>query len=233
MDGRNIKILIVDDNAQIVSILEGYARQKGYSVTAAYDGQEALERFEEISPDLILLDVMLPGIDGFAVCRKIRAASSVPIIMITARGEDYDKIMGLEIGADDYIVKPFSPAEVMARIKAVLRRAVPEKTRRVLRCRNLLIDPDEFKAAIGGSAVELTHKEFDLLWTLAANKGRVFSRDNLLDMLWGYDYCGDSRTVDTHIKRLRAKLNRYPHEGWDIKTIWGVGYRFEENDDAG
>lgn len=230
---KNIKILIVDDNAQIVSVLEEYARKEGYSTAAAYDGQEALEQFERESPDLILLDVMLPGIDGFAVCKKIRAASSVPIIMITARGEDYDKIMGLEIGADDYIVKPFSPAEVMARIKAVLRRAVPEKSRRVLRCRNLVISPDEFKAAIGGRAVELTHKEFDLLWILAANKGRVFSRDNLLDALWGYDYCGDSRTVDTHIKRLRAKLNRCPHEGWDIKTIWGVGYRFEENDDAG
>ena len=152
--------------------------------------------------------------------------------MITARGEDYDKIMGLEIGADDYIVKPFSPAEVMARIKAVLRRSIPEKSRRTLHCRSLCINPDEFKASIGGKDIELTHKEFDLLWTLAANKGRVFSRDNLLDMLWGYDYCGDSRTVDTHIKRLRAKLNAFPHDGWGIKTVWGVGYRFEENADA-
>ena len=228
---NDIKLLIVDDNRQIVSILEDYAIKEGYSVLQAYDGQSVLDLFESEQPDLILLDVMLPRLDGFDVCRRLRSKSNVPIIMITARGEDYDKIMGLEIGADDYIVKPFSPGEVMARIKAVLRRLHPVKKQNVLRCCNLLLNLDEFTAKIDGEMIPLTHKELDILWTLASHKNRVFSRSSLLDMLWGYDYCGDSRTVDTHIKRLRAKLSARPHDGWEIKTIWGVGYKFEEYGD--
>ncbi len=229
---NDVKLLIVDDNRQIVSILEDYAKKEGYSVIKSFDGQIAIELFEREQPDLILLDVMLPRIDGFGVCRRIRSKSNVPIIMVTARGEDYDKIMGLEIGADDYIVKPFSPGEVMARIKAVLRRLPPAKKQNVLHCCNLLLNLDEFTARIDDEVIPLTHKEFDILWTLASHKNRAFSRSSLLDMLWGYDYCGDSRTVDTHIRRLRAKLSAKAHEGWEIKTIWGVGYKFEEYSDG-
>lgn len=226
------KILIADDNKQITMILSSYAKKEGFEVLIAYDGQEALDLFALNKKDIVmvLLDVMMPRIDGFEVCRRLRTESMVPIIMITARGEDYDKIMGLDIGADDYVVKPFSANEVMARVRSVLRRmgggqAAPNKN--TYKVGNLFIDLDKYTVEIDGENIALTKKEIEILWTLAKNSTKVFSRDNLLDSLWGYDYEGDSRTVDSHIKRLRAKLEKYPHEGWDIKTIWGVGYRFE------
>ena len=225
------KILIADDNKQITSILASYARKEGLEPVIALDGAEALDAFARYQDDIvmILLDVMMPEVDGFEVCRRLRKESMVPIIMITARGEDYDKIMGLDIGADDYVIKPFSANEVMARVRAVLRRIQVQEQQKqnVYEVNNLKIDLDKYVVEIGGEEVALTKKEIELLWTLAKNSTKVFSRENLLDSIWGYDYFGDSRTVDSHIKRLRAKLDKYDHEGWDIKTIWGVGYRFE------
>lgn len=227
------KLLIADDNKQITSILEEYAKKEGYQTTLAYDGEEALMKYESENPDLLLLDVMMPKKDGFSVCREIRRKSNVPIIMITARGEDFEKIMGLEIGADDYIVKPFSPGEVMARIKAIMRRITRNETQeQKFLYENLTICLDDYTVTIDGCTIPLTKKEIEILWTLATAKNRVFSRENLLNGLWGYDYFGDSRTVDSHIKRLRAKLERYEHPSWDIKTIWGVGYKFEVISDA-
>ncbi len=222
------KLLIVDDNKQITSILDEYVKKEGYDTLIALDGEHALELFEKEKPDIILLDVMMPKKDGFTVCREIRRSSNVPIIMITARGEDFERIMGLEIGADDYIVKPFSPGEVMARIKAVMRRIVREETQvKQFTYDNLTISLDDYSVIIGGEKPELTKKEIEIIWTLATVKNKVFSRENLLDIVWGQDYFGDTRTVDSHIKRLRAKLGEYPHPSWDIKTIWGVGYKFE------
>lgn len=225
------KILIADDNKQITTILSSYAKKEGWEPIIALDGKEALDLFfkhqDEIS--MVLLDVMMPEVDGFEVCRQMRLSSMIPIIMITARGEDYDKIMGLDIGADDYVIKPFSASEVMARVRAVMRRInVQEQPKQnVLQYCNLYIDLDKYDVRIDESEVPLTKKEVELLWTLAKNSNKVFSRDNLLDSIWGYDYFGDSRTVDSHIKRLRAKLDKYEHDAWEIKTIWGVGYRFE------
>lgn len=226
------KILIVDDNKQITSILEEYAKKEGYTTQIARDGQEAIREFEKINPDIILLDVMMPKMDGFEVCREIRKKSNVPILMITARGEDFERIMGLDIGADDYIVKPFSPPEVMARVRAILRRLNlgEDKKQSFLSLHNLEINLDEYRVSIAGQPVSLTKKEIEILWTLASNRNRVFSRDHLLNSVWGYDYFGDTRTVDSHIKRLRAKLDEYEKEGWEIKTIWGVGYKFEESE---
>ncbi len=225
-------VLIADDNRQITSILEEYARNEGYIPLTAFDGEQALSLFREKNPDVILLDVMMPKMDGFEVCREIRKSSTVPVIMITARGEDFEKIMGLDIGADDYIVKPFSPGEVMARIRAVLRRLAREEqgNKQALIYKNLTIDLDEYDASVNGNKIQLTKKEVEILWTLARNKNKVFSRENLLESLWGYDYFGDTRTVDSHIKRLRAKLDEFEHPGWEIKTIWGVGYKFEVSD---
>lgn len=226
------KILIADDNKQITMILSSYAKKEGFDVLIAYDGEQALELFSTNKKDIVmvLLDVMMPKLDGFEVCQALRKISMVPIIMITARGEDYDKIMGLDIGADDYVVKPFSASEVMARVRSVLRRmggGTANVNKNTYKVGNLFIDLDKYTVEIDGEDVPLTKKEIELLWTLAKNSTKVFSRDNLLDSLWGYDYEGDSRTVDSHIKRLRAKLEKYPHPEWDIKTIWGVGYRFE------
>lgn len=226
------KILIADDNEQITSILSNYAQKEGFEPIVALDGEDAIAKFNKYSAEIqiILLDVMMPKKDGFEVCREIRQNSMVPIIMVTARGEDFEKIMGLDIGADDYIVKPFSAGEVMARIRAALRRMQMEKqTKNNFVIDNLVIDLDEYNVTIDGQKMNLTKKEVELLWTLAKNKNKVFTRENLLDSIWGYDYFGDSRTVDSHIKRLRAKLEVVPHEKWEIKTIWGVGYRFEEN----
>ena len=227
------KMLIADDNKQITSILSNYARKEGFEPVVALDGEEALRLFDEHEPDIamVLLDVMMPKVDGFEVCRRLRGKSLVPVIMVTARGEDFEKIMGLDIGADDYIIKPFSAGEVMARVRAILRRMQPreEKTaHNIYRYSNLMIDLDKYAVTVNGIEVPLTKKEVELLWTLAKNSSKVFSRDNLLDSLWGYDYYGDSRTVDSHIKRMRAKLDKFEHPGWEIKTIWGVGYRFEE-----
>lgn len=225
------KILIADDNKQITTILSSYAKKEGLEPVIALDGAEALEKFQQQKAEIVmvLLDVMMPKLDGFEVCRRLRQESMVPIIMITARGEDYDKIMGLDIGADDYVIKPFSASEVMARVRAVLRRIQPQEVacKNSLSIDNLFINLDKYQVQIAGQEVALTKKEIELLWTLAKNNTKVFSRDNLLDSIWGYDYFGDSRTVDSHIKRLRAKLDKYEHEKWDIKTIWGVGYRFE------
>lgn len=231
------KMLIADDNKQITSILSNYARKEGFEPVVALDGEEALRLFDEHEPDIamVLLDVMMPKVDGFEVCRRLRGKSLVPIIMVTARGEDFEKIMGLDIGADDYIIKPFSAGEVMARVRAILRRMQPreEKTaHNIYRYSNLMIDLDKYAVTVNGSEVPLTKKEVELLWTLAKNSSKVFSRDNLLDSLWGYDYYGDSRTVDSHIKRMRAKLDKFEHPAWEIKTIWGVGYRFEEKANA-
>lgn len=223
------KILIVDDNSQIVSILESYSKKEGYETIRAIDGEDALLKFESEKPNIILLDVMMPKIDGFEVCRTIRKKSNVPIIMITARGEDFEKIMGLDIGADDYIVKPFSPSEVMARVRANLRRINKEtaQSKQIFEFDNLFINLEDYSISIDKVEISLTKKELEILWTLATNQNKVFSRDNLLNNLWGYDYFGDNRTVDSHVKRLRAKLDEFEHDSWSIKTIWGVGYKFE------
>ena len=227
------KILIADDNKQITTILSGYAKKEGFEPVIALDGAEALDKFLQFEHEIaiVLLDVMMPEIDGFEVCRRLRKESMVPIIMITARGEDYDKIMGLDIGADDYVIKPFSAPEVMARVRAVLRRlgAQEPANAQTLSYANLYINLEKYAVQINGEEVPLTKKEIELLWTLAKNSTKVFSRDNLLDSIWGYDYFGDSRTVDSHIKRLRAKLDAYPHNTFTIATVWGAGYTFERN----
>lgn len=223
-----MNLLIADDNPQITSILATYARKEGYQVTLAVDGFDVLNKVEKEDFDMILLDVMMPKLDGFQVCRQIRETNNIPIIMITAKGEDYERIMGLDIGADDYIVKPFSPGEVMARIKAILRRlegkAVDKKQ---LIIDNLQIDMDSYQVILDHHPLLLTKKEIELLYTLANNPNRAFSRENLLDQCWGYSYYGDSRTVDSHMTRLRAKLDAYPHPAWSLKTVWGIGYRFD------
>lgn len=229
-------ILIADDNKQIAAILSEYAKKNGFKSSISYDGEEALNAVKNNDFDIILLDVMMPKKDGFEVCKEIRKFSNVPIIMITAKGEDYEKIMGLDIGADDYIVKPFSPGEVIARVRAILRRVIPlesnneNSSSKVFIFDNLNINLNNFTVTIDTQFVSLTKKEIELLWTIASNPKKVFTRDDLLDSIWGFDYFGDSRTVDSHIKRLRAKLDHYPHEKWNIKTIWGVGYKFESNE---
>ena len=223
------KVLIADDNKQIVSILSEYCKKNNFTVSTVFDGEAALKEIEENEFDIILLDVMMPKKDGFDVCRQVRTFSNVPIIMITARGEDYEKIMGLEIGADDYIVKPFSPGEIIARINAILRRITPknDESAKIFIYDNLEIDLNNFTVKINDEIISLTKKEIEILWTLATNQNKVFIRENLLDLIWGFDYFGESRTVDTHIKRLRAKLDNYKHDKWNIKTIWGVGYKFD------
>jgi len=227
------RMLIADDNAEITDILRTFAEAEGYEVTTASNGTEALRAFHAAVFDIILLDVMMPGKDGFSVCKEIRSESNIPILMITARSEDHDRIMGLDIGADDYIVKPFSPAEVMARARAVLRRLDRSAGKNsdagpAMTCGTLTVNLGTCQASMAGKPISLTKKELDLLWLLMEKHGRAFSRDQLLDQLWGWDYAGGTRTVDTHIKRLRAKLDKFPHPEWQIKTIWGVGYAFEE-----
>lgn len=228
-----MKLLIVDDNQQITTILKDYAEKEGYVTTVVSDGQTALEKALEEEYDLILLDVMMPKKDGFEVCREIRKTSIVPIIMITARGEDFEKIMGLDIGADDYIVKPFSPLEVMARIRSILRRMElkDKNDKEKIVIKNLEIVIDTFSVYIDRKEVLLTKKELEILWLLGKNPSKIFTRENLMDSIWGYDYYGDARTVDSHIKRLRAKLDQYEHPDWQIKTVWGVGYKLEVNDE--
>ena len=223
------KVLIADDNKQIVSILSEYCKKNNFTVSTVFDGEEALKEIEKNKFDIVLLDVMMPKKDGFDVCRETRKFSNVPIIMITARGEDYEKIMGLEIGADDYIVKPFSPGEIIARINAILRRIMPknDESEKIFTFDNLEIDLNNFTVKVNDEIIPLTKKEIEILWTLATNQNKVFTRENLLDLIWGFAYFGESRTVDTHIKRLRAKLDNYEHKKWNIKTIWGVGYKFD------
>lgn len=227
-------LLIADDNVQIVDVLKTYALKENYEVYVAKDGQETIEEFGKRHYDAILLDVMMPRIDGFEVCRRIRKKSMVPIIMITARSEDYDKIMGLDMGADDYVIKPFSPSEIMARLRAILRRVSVREdvsNQDYLENGSLKIDMDKFKVFINNQEVYLTKKEVEILWMLSSNNGCVFSRTQILDSVWGYDYLGDSRNVDTHIKRLRAKIDKYEHSDWDIVTVRSVGYKFESQNE--
>ena len=222
-------ILIVDDNEQIVRILTQYTQAEGWPCLAARTGEEALSLFDSAAPSVILLDIMLPGIDGLEVCRRIRHVSGVPIIMITARDEDAYRILGLDIGADDYIVKPFSPGEVMARIRAVLRRLPAQTGSETLVIGSLAIHLPSLSVSLDGHKLSLTRKETELLYTLAASPGRVFTRDNLLTLVWGYDHVGNYRAVDSHIKRLRQKLDVYPHDFFSIATVWGTGYKFERH----
>ena len=223
------KILIADDNRQIVDILKSYLENAGYDVDFAYDGQECLNKFSE-EYSMVLLDVNMPYVDGFEVCKRIREISNVPIIMITAYGEDFERIMGLEIGADDYIVKPFSPKFVVLKIKALLKRIDNEDSNDMIIISNLRIDLKNYSVNIDDKELPLTKKEFELLWTMAKYRNQVFSREKLLDAVWGYDYYGDNRTVDSHIKRLRAKLDKFDHPEWGLLTIWGVGYKFSTDE---
>jgi two-component system alkaline phosphatase synthesis response regulator PhoP len=227
------RILIVDDEPKIVRVLRGYLETAGFQVIAAYDGTEALAAFRNEAPDLIVLDLMLPEVDGLDVARAIRRESDVPIIMLTARVDEADRLIGLELGADDYVTKPFSPREVVARVRAVLRRAGgSEPTSRVLAAGDVTLDLDKRRATISGRPVELTPTEFDLLATLVENPGRVFSRMQLLDKIQGYTYEGYERTVDAHVKNLRQKIEEDPKHPDYILTVYGLGYKFAEPPDA-
>ncbi len=238
MAASNVQyILIADDNPDITDVLSNYVKKEGFEPLVAGDGDEALEKFNEYQPVVVLLDVMMPKRDGYEVCRNIRETSDTPVILVTARGEDFERIMGLDIGADDYIVKPFSPSEVMARVRAVLRRMNRqdheddgERTR--ITIGNMTIDIKEYSLYMDDIQVNMTKKELETVWTLANNPEKLFTRDNLLNSIWGYDYYGETRTVDTHIKRIRGKLDAYPHPDWSIKTVWGAGYKFVINKDA-
>jgi len=219
------KILVVDDDAHIVELITLYLHKEGYETKEAQTGRQAIEMFPAYSPHLVLLDLMLPEMDGYQVCGEIRKISSVPIIMLTARGEIFDKVLGLEMGADDYIVKPFDPKELMARVKAVLRRYETKEPTRQVVLPNLTINHSNYTATYHGRELELPPKEFELLHFFATHPNQVFTRDQLLDHIWGYEFAGDTRTVDVHIKRLREKMNQ--EDNWSIKTVWGVGYKFE------
>lgn len=223
------KILIVDDDENICELLRLYLEKDGFSTVVAVDGEQAVEYAAKYSPDLILLDIMLPKLDGWQVCREIRKKSNTPIIMLTAKGEVFDKILGLELGADDYVSKPFDAKEVIARIKAVLRRVNDsEKDDRMkeVRYEKLRINLTNYELEVDGNIVDTPPKELELVYHLASNPNRVYTRDQLLDEVWGFDYYGDSRTVDVHVKRLREKLENISEE-WSLKTVWGVGYKFE------
>ena len=224
------RVLIADDDPNVHQALSPYLRKEKYQMYSAYGGEDALNSVKQFRPDLILLDLMMPGRDGLEVCREIRRISNMPIIMLTAKGEEFDKLLGLELGADDYITKPFSPKEVMARVKAVLRRMhemQEDAGSSHLTAGNLDIDMAAFIVRLNGEIVPCTPKETEILWLLAGNPGIVFSREHLLQRIWGYDFPGDTRAVDSHIKRIRAKLCQNRENPWDIRTVWGVGYRFE------
>ena len=224
----NEKILIVDDDVNICELLRLYLSKEGFTPVIVNDGLAAVDSVSTAKPSLVLLDIMLPKLDGWQVCRKIRQISDVPIIMLSAKGETFDKILGLELGADDYIVKPFEPKEVVARIKAVLRRAVAlvAETPKEVNFDNLSISITNYEMKVKGVHVDAPPKELELLFHLASNPNRVFTRDQLLDEVWGFEYYGDSRTVDVHIKRLREKLEGVSDK-WELKTVWSVGYKFE------
>ena len=224
----NKKFSVWDDDKNICELLRLYLVKEGYGVTIANDGTAALQEFDKLHPDLVLLDVMMPGIDGWEVCRKIRQNNQTPIIMLTAKGETYDKVLGLELGADDYIVKPFETKEVTARIKAVLRRcgSKDEENKGVYDFDNLHLDMNRYELKVKGKVVDAPPKELELLACLAGHPNRVYTRDQLLDEVWGFEYYGDSRTIDVHVKRLREKLEG-ASEQWNLKTVWGVGYKFE------
>ncbi|MFV9568149.1 response regulator transcription factor [Thermoanaerobacter mathranii] len=226
--GENPKIYVVDDDKNICEIVSLYLEKEGFEVEQIYDGQTALKKIQTNPPRLVILDIMLPGIDGIALCREVRKFSKVPIIMLTAKGDTLDKVLALEIGADDYIVKPFDGKELIARVKAVLRRYEPESDeRRAVSYPDLYVSLSEYKVVYKGQNVDLTPKELELLYFLCTHPNRVFTRDQLLENVWGYDYMGDSRTVDVHIKRLREKIG--DGTNWKLTTVWGVGYKFEVN----
>ena len=224
------KILVADDDLNICELLRLYLEKEGFEVVMAHDGEEAVAKFESEKPSLILLDIMMPKLDGWQVCRQIRQKSDCPIIMLTAKGETYDKVLGLELGADDYIVKPFDAKEVTARIKAVLRRSSPAGTAegevKEVSYDKLTVNMTRYELKVDGKVVDAPPKELELLFHLASHPNRVFTRDQLLDEVWGFEYYGDSRTVDVHIKRLREKLEGVSDQ-WSLKTVWGVGYKFE------
>jgi len=222
------KILVVDDDSNICELLRLYLEKEGYHALFARDGETAVKSFQEHRPDLILLDIMLPVLDGWQVCREIRKSSSVPIIMLTAKGEVFDKVLGLELGADDYVVKPFDAKEVLARVKAVLRRAEggrDEPAMKEVRFEKLSVNLTNYELRVDGKKVDAPPKEMELLYYLASNPNRVFTRNQLLDEVWGFDYYGDSRTIDVHVKRLREKLEGVSDQ-WSLQTVWSVGYKF-------
>lgn len=226
------KVLIVDDDPNVCDMLRMYLENEGYSVILSYDGEEAIVKFNALKPDIILLDVMLPSQDGWQVCRDIRKKSNVPIIMITAKDDTFDKVLGLELGADDYMVKPLDAKEVIARIKAIARRVgnTPEASEvREVCYDNISINMTRYELRVNGKVVDTPPKELELLFYLASNPNRVYTRDQLLDEVWGFDYYGDSRTIDVHIKRLREKLEGVS-DRWCLKTVWGVGYKFESEE---
>ena len=222
------KILVVDDEKNICDLLRMYLEKEGYSVAMAHNGVDAVSMFNSENPDLVLLDIMLPQLDGWQVCREIRKTSEKPIIMLTAKDEVFDKVLGLELGADDYVTKPFDTKEIIARIKAVLRRtsAVKEADIKEVKYDKLSVNLTNYEMKVDGVVVDTPPKELELIYYLASNPDRVFTRDQLLDDVWGFDYYGDSRTVDVHIKRLRDKLKGVSEE-WELRTIWSVGYKFE------
>ena len=226
------KILIVDDDANIAELISIYLTKECFDTLIVNDGESALEEYQKYSPNLILLDLMLPGIDGYEVCREIRAKSQIPIIMLSAKGEIFDKVLGLELGADDYIIKPFDSKELVARVKAVLRRYKPSKADsterdsiKVVEYENLIINQTNYSVIYNNEVVEMPPKELELLYFLASSPNQVFTREQLLDHIWGYEYIGDTRTVDVHIKRLREKIK--DNNSWAISTVWGIGYKFE------
>ena len=226
-----LKIMVVDDDGNICELLRLYLEKEGFETVTVSDGAKAVELFDTEKPDLMLLDVMMPKLDGWQVCREIRKKSQCPIIMITAKGEVFDKVLGLELGADDYVVKPFETKEVIARIKAVLRRSgiSESKKERKVEYDGLYINMENYELRVRGKVVDTPPKEMELIYHLASNPNRVYTRDQLLDEVWGFEYYGDSRTVDVHIKRLREKLDGVSDQ-WTLKTVWGVGYKFEVKD---
>jgi two-component system, OmpR family, response regulator ResD len=226
VEGKIGRLLIVDDDENICEVIKMYLESSGYATRVCHDGKTAQEMFIEYKPDLVLLDIMLPHIDGIDVLKWIRRDHETPVIMLTAKGETFDKVLGLELGADDYIVKPFEPKELIARVKAVLRRYnVDSGNKEALVFPELVIDVNSYNVVYKGEEIKMPPKEFELVYFLASNKNRVFTREQLLCEVWGYDYPGDSRTVDVHVKRLREKLQGGPN--WQIETVWGVGYKFE------
>lgn len=228
MSSNKLKIMVVDDDAHIAELISLYLQKEGYETKEILNGKKAVEEFRSYSPQLVMLDIMLPEIDGYKVCSEIRKTSTVPIIMLTAKGETFDKVLGLELGADDYIVKPFDPKELVARVKAVLRRfevKPSEGDTKKLELNNLVVNMSNYTVTYYGENVDFPPKEFELLYFLAEHQNQVFTREQLLDKIWGYEYIGDTRTVDVHVKRIREKLCRI--DDWAIKTVWGVGYKFE------
>ena len=225
---NNQKILIVDDDTNICELLRLYIEKEGYSTVLAHDGEQALEQFLKEQPNLVLLDIMLPKLDGWQVCREIRKTSDCPIIMITAKGEVFDKILGLELGADDYVVKPFEAKEVVARVRAVLRRTgvSEEEPVKEVNWDKLSINLTNYELRVNGEQIDTPPKELELLYHLASNPNKVFTRDQLLDQVWGFEYYGDSRTIDVHVKRIREKIDGVSDK-WELRTVWRVGYKFE------